>query len=172
MHRYVSSALLLVSLLFACAAFAQDDPVTTASATCNFDQEKQLVVQYQRFSANLKKPLASQIPFNKPWGPGGKPITLFTNGSVQIGPRVLGIGAYTLFVIPSTKHWTLVVSSSTDTSGVYDEQKDLARVPMDAGELPSPQSDLTVTLGHIAPNECSLRIDLDKYGHFAVFQKR
>jgi hypothetical protein len=171
MHRYVSSALFFVSLIFACAAFAQDDPMA-ASATCNFDQDRQLVVHYQRFSIDMKKALSAQVPFNKPWAPGGKPITFFTNGSVQIGPRVLGIGAYTLFVIPSSKHWTLVVSNSTDTSGAYDEKNDLVRVPMDAGELPSPGSDLVVTFAHVAPNECSLRIDLDKYGHFAVFQKR
>jgi hypothetical protein len=45
-------------------------------------------------------------------------------------------------------------------------------VPMDAGELPNPQSDLVVTFAHIAPHECSLRVDLDKYGHFAVFQQK
>ena len=172
MHRYVSSALLLVSLLPACAAFAQDDPAPAASATCNFDQDKQLVVNYQRVALNPKKALATQVPFNKPWAPGGKPITLFTNGSVQVGPRVLGVGAYTLFVIPTTKHWTLVVSNSTDTSGAYDEKNDLVRVPMDAGELPNPESDLVVTFAHITPNECSLRVDLDKYGHFAVFQQK
>lgn len=171
MQRYVSSALLLVSTFIACVAFAQDDPVA-ASATCNFDQDKQLVVQYQRVSITQKKALSVQIPFNKTWAPGGKPITLFTNGSVQVGSRVLGIGAYTLFVIPTSKRWTLVVSKSTDTSGAYSEADDLARVPMESGELPSPESDLVVTFAHIAPDECSLRVDLDKYGHFAVFQKK
>ena len=53
----------------------------------------------------------------------------------------LPIGAYTLFVIPNSKQWTLIVSKSTDTSGAYDPQQDLVRVPLDSGELPSPEDE-------------------------------
>jgi len=44
-------------LLIACAAPAQDSP-STSTVTCNFDQEKQLVVEYQPVTINAKKPLA------------------------------------------------------------------------------------------------------------------
>ncbi len=142
MRRVISSFVLLTSVFMACAAFAQDDP-SAASATCNFDSEKQLVVQYQRVPINLKKPIATQVPFGKVWAPGGKPMTLFTNTPVQIGSRNLPLGAYTLFLIPNSKQWTLIVSKSTDMSGKYDEGQDLVRVPMDSGELPSPEAELT-----------------------------
>src|SRR5581483_5921771 len=117
-------------------------------------------------------PLSNQIPFGKVWAPGGKPMTLFTNTSVQIGSRILPIGAYTLFLIPNSKQWTLVVSKSTDTSGAYDQEQDLVRVPMESGELPSPESQLNVAFGHVAPGQCNLRADLDKTGHFAVFHMK
>jgi hypothetical protein len=77
-----------------------------------------------------------------------------------------------MFVIPNSKQWTLIVSKSTDTSGSYNEDQDLIRVPMESGELPSPERDLNVAFGHVAPDQCSLRVDLEKFGHFAVFQKR
>ena len=172
MHR-VTTYLLLWSCFFLCGGFllAQDDP-TAATATCNFDEDKQLVVQYQHVSINLKRPLSAQVPFGKIWAPGGKPITLFTNTSIQVGSRQLGIGAYTVFVIPNSKQWTLVVSKSTDTSGAYKQEDDLVRVPMDSGELPSPQSDLNVSFAHVAPQQCNIRIDLEKDGHFATFQER
>jgi hypothetical protein len=150
---------------------AQDNP-NTATAICNFDEEKQLDVQYERVSFTLKKPLSTQIPFGKVWTPAGKPMTLFTNTPVQIGSRLLSVGAYTMFVIPGSKQWTLIVSKSTDTSGAYDEQQDLVRVPMETGELPNPQMDLGVAFAHIAADQCSLRFDLDKSGHFAVFQMK
>jgi hypothetical protein len=171
MHRVISSVLMLVSVLLSCAAHAQDDP-NAATATCNFDEDKQLVVQYEHVTVNLKKPLAQQIPFGKPWAPGGKAMTFFTNTPVQIGSAGLGIGAYTLFVIPNSKQWTLIVSRSTDTSGNYNEQQDLVRVPMDAGELPNPESQFNAALEHIQPNQCNLRLDLDKYGHFAPILKK
>lgn len=172
MQRVILSFLMLVFLLsVAGAVFAQEN-ASTGTVTCNFDEENQLAVEYQHVSVSLKKPISVQIPFGKPWAPGGKPMTLFTNAPVQIGPRTLPVGAYTMFVIPTSKQWTLIISKSTDTSGTYNEQQDLVRVPMDSGELPTPEADLGVSFGHTAPNQCSFRVDLDKYGHFAVFEKK
>jgi hypothetical protein len=173
MHRVTSSCLLLVSLLVISGGilWAQDDS-SAASATCNFSEEKQLMVQYQRVPFNLKKPLSSQMPFGKPWAPGGKAMTLFTNTPVQIGPRVLPAGAYTLFLIPASKQWTLIVSKSTETSGAYDETQDLIRIPMESGELPSPETSLTVLFEHTSPQQCNIRVDADKTGHFATFHQQ
>jgi hypothetical protein len=170
MHRVTLSFIMLAALFLACGAHAQDAD-NSATATCNFDQDKQLAVQYERLSVNLKKPLQMQVPFGKPWAPAGKPMTLFTNTPVEIGGKTLPIGAYTMFVIPTSKQWTLIVSKSTDMSGKYNEQEDLARVSMDSGELPNPESQLMAAFGHIAPDQCSFRVDLDKYGHFAVFHE-
>jgi len=161
----------LLSVALTGTARAQND-AAGATATCNFDEEKQLVVQYQPVTVNLKKPLAAQVPFGKAWAPGGKPMTLFANTPVQVGSRVLPIGAYTLFVIPNPKQWMLIVSKSTDMTGAYNEQDDLVRAPMDSGELPNPEPDLSVSFGHVAPNQCNIRLDLEKYGHFTTFQER
>jgi hypothetical protein len=169
MHRVLSFFMLLTSLSLASPMWAQDSGGT---ATCNYDDDKQLVLQYQHVTINLKKPLSLQIPYGKVWSPAGKPMTLFTNTPIQIGSRNLPIGAYTLFVIPNSKQWTLVVSKSTDVNGSYDEQQDLTRVPMESGELPSPQPEFSVTFAHIAPDQCNIRLDLEKTGHFVVFQKR
>ena len=161
----------LVSVVLTCNALAQDNEAS-ASATCNFDEQKQLVVQYQPFALNPKKSLSAQVPFGKVWAPGGKPISLFVNAPVQVGSHMLPIGAYTLFIIPTSKQWTLIVSKSTDMSGAYSEQQDLVRVPMDSGELPHPEASLGVGLEHAGPSQCNLRLDLDKSGHFATFQER
>lgn len=173
MHRVTSTFIMLFLLMTSSgvAAWAQDAP-SAASATCNFNQENQLVVQYQRFPVNLKKSLSSQVPFGKVWAPGGKAMTLFTNAPIQIGARMLPIGAYTMFVIPNSKEWTLIVSKSTDTSGAYDQQQDLVRVPLDSGELPSPEDTLNVSFAHVAPKQCNIRIDLEKHGHFASIHEQ
>lgn len=173
MHR-VTLPILLIASLFAImggTVRAQDDP-NSASATCNFDEDKQLVVQYQHANLNLKKPLNGQVPFGKVWAPGGKAMVLFANTPVQIGSRTLPTGAYNLYVIPTNKQWTLIVAKGTDVGAPYNEQDDLARIPMEAGELPSPESNLTVSFAHVAPQQCNIRIDLDKYGHFAAIQQR
>lgn len=173
MNRVTSFAILplLLTLSIAGPLWAQDD-AAGVSTSCNFDEEKQLVVQYQRVPINLKKPLQVQIPFGKPWAPGGKAMTLFTNTPFQIGSKQLPVGAYTLFLIPNSKQWTLIVSKSTDTSGAYDQEQDLVRVPMDNGELPSPEGALNVSFAHVSAQQCNIRVDLDKLGHFAEFRQK
>jgi hypothetical protein len=171
MHRVTSVAIVLVSLFVTCAAFAQDDP-TALTATCSFDEEKQLVLQYQHVPLAPRKPLALQIPFGKVWAPGGKPMTLFANTAVEIGGTRLPIGAYTLFLIPNAKQWTLIVSKSTQMTGSYDDQQDMVRIQMETGELPSPEPEFRISFAHITANQCSIRVDMDKFGHFAVFQEK
>lgn len=170
MHRVTSYALIFASIFLTCAAFAQDSSSATGTTTCNFDEDKQLVIQYQRVTVNLKKGVSTQVPFGKVWAPGGKPMTLFTNAPVVVGSRNVGVGAYTLFVLPTSKLWTLIVSKSTDMTGAYDEKNDIVRVPMDSGELPNPVGELAVAFEHVAPGQCNLRLDLDKFGHFASFK--
>ena len=169
MYRLAFFLLTFCSLI-SWEALAQN-PVT-ATATCNFSEEKQLVTEYHQVPINLKRPLSDQVPFGKAWAPGGKPMTLFTNTPVQVGSTTLPIGAYTMFVIPDSKQWTLVVSKSTEMSGAYNQKEDLVRVAMESGELPSPEAALNVSFGHIAPNECNIRVDLAKRGHFTVFQAK
>jgi hypothetical protein len=109
MRRFVSYIVILAMLFVAHAAFAQG-ATSTGNATCNFDEDKQLAVEYQRVALNPKKPIQGQVPFGKVWAPGGKPMTLFSNTPIQAGARLLPIGAYTMFVIPTSKQWTLIVS--------------------------------------------------------------
>jgi Protein of unknown function (DUF2911) len=171
--RHLNSYFVLTAFLFlTCAALAQEN-TSTETATCNFDADKQLAAEYQRVSVNPKKPLfGREIPSGKVWAPGGKPMTLFTNTPVEIGGANLAVGAYTMYVIPNTKQWTLIISKNTDTSGKYDEKMDLVRVPMESGELAAPESQLEVSFGHIAPDQCTLRLELATTGAWAVFQKR
>lgn len=163
MCRFLISCFVLsASLLVTSAAFAQGaSPNTTA--TCNFDKTKQVAVDYQRIAVNVKKKvLGNEVPFGKVWTPGGKPMTMFTDTPVVIGGKELGTGAYTLFVIPDEKTWTLIVSKSTDTSGKYDETQDLARIPMQVGQLSKPEREFTVYFAHVAPSQCNMRLDLQK----------
>jgi|SRR5215469_4815993 len=172
MSRFVRFLILPAQLLIATVLFAQGT-TSQATATCNFNANDQVVVEYQRFSVNSKKAIfGHEIPYDKVWTPGGKPMTLFANVPVAIGGHEVPVGAYTLFVIPAQKDWTLVISKSTDTSGKYEEQDDLVRVPMDFGQLEQPEDQFSVFFGHIAPNTCSMRLDLEKARAWVLFEKK
>lgn len=163
---------LAVCLLFCSSLFGQGTS-SGATATCNFDSNKQVAVEYQRMTVNVKKPVFGQeIPYNKTWAPGGKPLTLFVNSPVTVGGRELLTGAYTMFVIPSEKQWTLIVSKSTDTSGRYDEGEDLVRVPMESGKLSAPENQFSIYFAHVAPDQCSMRLDLERSRAWVIFQEK
>lgn len=147
------------------SSFAQNSTSTNpgaGNATCNFDSQKQLAVEYQRvdLGKKAKNYLGEEVPYGKVWEPGKKPLTLFTNSAVRLDGTNIPAGAYTLYLVPNRDKWTLVVSKNTDESAKYDKSKDLVRAPMQIGQLPTAEPQFSVYFAHTAPTECSMRIDL------------
>jgi hypothetical protein len=172
MGRLTSIFLVLISAFFTCVALAQDTP-SSGSVTCSFDADREVTAAYQKISFNLKKPVfGGEIPYGKAWAPGGKPLTLFTNSSVEIGGKVLPMGAYTMFLLPTQKRWTLIISKSTDLTGKYDERQDLVRVAMESGEVPTPEPQFNASFAHVAPNQCSLRLEMASSGNWVTFERK
>ena len=90
--------LVAVCLLSVPALFAQ----APSTAVCDFDPNTQLAVEYQPISVNPSKPVfGHEIPYNKVWAPGGKPMTLFLNHPITVDGKDIPVGAYTMFVIPN-----------------------------------------------------------------------
>ena len=170
-RRFGSFLLLSASLFLAPALFAQGT-TSQATATCNFDASKQLRWNTNEWLLTPRNRCLGTRFLTTRFAPGGKPMTMFVNSPVAIGDKDIPIGAYTLFVIPSEKQWTLIISKSTDTSGKYDKHDDLARVPMQYGELPSPEDQFSVYFTHSAPGECGMRLDLENARAWVTFQEK
>jgi hypothetical protein len=146
MQRSIAS-FFAVCLFFVSGLFAQED----TTAVCDFDPNSQLAVNYQPISVDTsERVLGHQIPYDKVWAPGGKPMTMFLNHPVTFDGKDIPVGAYTMFAIPDDDKWTLIVSRSTDMSGKYDEHQDLMRVPMQWGQLSSPESRFSIYFAHSA----------------------
>jgi Protein of unknown function (DUF2911) len=120
----------------------------------------------------IKPVFGHEIPYNKLWAPGGKPMTMFLNHEVTLDGKDMPVGAYTMFVIPTPNKWTRIVSRSTDTSGKYDENKDLLRAPMQWGELSSPESAFSIYFAQTAPGQCTRRVDLEKSRAWGGLQEK
>jgi hypothetical protein len=143
----------------------------SATAVCNFDADTQLAVEYQPITVNTSKSVfGHEIPYNKVWAPGGRPMTMFLNHPIRVNGTQVPAGAYTMFLLPAENKWTLIISRSTDTSGRYDEHQDLLRVPMQWGALSSAESTFSVYFAHLAPGECTMRLDLEKSRTWVEFQ--
>jgi Protein of unknown function (DUF2911) len=164
------SVLLFGQVVFANAAFAQqgDSDPNSATAFCDFSDGQEISVRYKTTLATSK-----DEPRNgKVWLPGGSPITLFTNTALTLNGSTIPAGAYSVYVIPNKKEWTLIVNKSVTPGAVYDEKQDVARSPMELGEVDSPPKQLQASFAHVAPKQCSIRMYYGKVGAFAEFKEK
>jgi hypothetical protein len=145
---------ILLLLLSAALAVAQQEPI---SAPCDFDDNLEMSVQYHTTTKDEPKT-------GKVWLPGGSPIVLYTQVPLVLNNVTIPVGAYTMFVIPNKKDWTLIVNRNVTAGASYDATQDLVRASMELGEIGQPVADVQVTLAHTGPKVCSLSIYHAKVG--------
>lgn len=152
--------LLLLAGVFACSAssLAQD----TQNTYCDFDDGNQVNVQY---SPNVKE----QPRNGRVWAPG---ITLYVQTPLTLGGSTIGLGAYSVYLIPGGKNWTLIVNKNVTAGAAYNSADDVARGSMDIGEIPQPVKTLQISFGHMGPKKCSLQVYYQKVGAFTDFLEK
>lgn len=158
----ISFLILLLMLQGTMYAETPSDGQEAQTTTCTFDDGKEVSVKYK--AASIKN---DKMQDGKPWTPGHAPMFLFTSAPLRVGEGDVPVGAYSMYVIPGRKQWTLIVNKST-TGEKYEQSQDLARVPMDLGTLGSVEKEVSVVFGHLGPKQCSLRI---YYGTFGAFSE-
>ena len=159
--------MLLCSVLGFSKMFAQKVPSATAETACTFADGKQLSLRYNRVSGGRKE----EPPLGEVWAPGGSAMNLFTQVDLSAGNSEIPIDAYSMYIIPEKKSWTLIINKGVVAGSKYDEQQDLVRVPMQIGHL-STMVDFKATFVHIAPKQCNLRIYSGKIGSWVEFKEK
>lgn len=161
----VCIVLIIHSLLAATAAAEQSDE--TATVTCDFADGQEITVEYNNSVMSDK----DQPRNGRVWLPAGSPLTLFTQVPLSLNHVELAIGAYSMYIIPNRKEWTLVVSKNVTDPKKYDEKQDLVRAPMEIGGVDSPPKRLQVSFAHVAPQQCSIRVYYETTGAFVEFSE-
>ena len=88
------------------------------------------------------------VPWDTVWRTGANQATqLITDQDIVIGGTNVPAGTYSLFTIPSTKGWQLIINKQHGQWGTdYDAKQDLARVPMQARAASTPVERLTIAV--------------------------
>jgi hypothetical protein len=140
---------LAVVAIAAAGALAQD-PQT---AYCDFQDGNQVSMQYH---ARVRdEPRNGRV-----WSPG---ITLYVQVPLKLGNSEIPLGAYTVHLIPGGKSWT---------GAPYNSAQDVARAPMEIGEIPDPTKELELSFAHMSAKQCSLRVYYQKTGAFTDFLEK
>lgn len=153
--------LCLAGAVFPCIAAAQQQ-----NSTCTFADGKSVSVTYTPVEAT------KDLSAGHPWSPGEKHMLLFTEVPTQIAGTTIPIGAYSLYLIPGQKEWTLVVNRGVNDGANYDKSGDVVRAPMQIGILPSKEDRFSAYLGQTAPGQCSIRFDYGKTRAWIELQEK
>jgi hypothetical protein len=140
----------------------------TGSAVCTFDDGKQVSARYNPVAIGR----AEGAPTGKIWAPGGLAMTFFSETGVTLGNTLIPAGAYTMYLLPNKKDWTLIVSRNVTIDSKYDKNQDLVRSQMETAELNRAQEQLKVFFGHTGPNRCEMNVDYGKSRAWIAFTQK
>ena len=149
----------IVIMMCSCVIFAQNAP--TSSAVCTFTDGNQISIRYDQPKA-AKEPL----PMGKVWSPNGVRMDLFTETPLNVSNTVIQPGAYSFYFIPEKDTWTLIVNKNVTAGAAYDQQQDVVREKMKTEKLDQAEPQLNIYFGHLAPKQCTMRVD---YGKLRAF---
>jgi hypothetical protein len=155
--RMSTSLVLFIILALSVSVFGQD-----AQTFCNFDDGNQVTIQYQ---PNVKE----EAHNGRVWAPG---ITMYVQVPLMLGNTEIPLGAYSIFLIPEKKDWTIIVSKNVTAGAPYNSAQDVAKAPMEIGELPEPTKQLQLSFAHMGPKQCNLRVYYQKTGAFVDFLEK
>lgn len=156
--------LAFVLAFFATAAFAQmggSRPSPAASATCDLGGGKTIKTDYSSPRMKGRKIYGGLVPFGEVWRTGANEATTFvTTADLEVGGKRVPAGNYTIFTVPNSDKWTLIVNKKTGEWGIpYKYESDeLVRVDMKVSALPSPVEDFVISYEQ-SGGGCEMRID-------------
>ncbi len=107
-----------------------------------------IAIDYQRPSRRGRLIFGGLVPWDAVWRTGANSATSFTTDrNLIIGGVPVPAGAYTLWSIPGRAGWQLVINKQTGQWGtVYNQERDLARIPMTVERLTSPVEQFTIEI--------------------------
>jgi hypothetical protein len=105
-------------------------------------------VIYSRPQKNGRIIFGDLVEYGKVWRMGANEATeIEFYKNAKIDGKKVAKGRYTLYAIPNTDNWTLILNKDLDTWGAfkYDEQKDLLRVTVPVEKLNEAVEALAIT---------------------------
>lgn len=131
------------------------------TASVKFDDGKTVTIQYSRPSMRNRKIFGELVPYGQPWRTGANAATsMTTDTDLVIGNTTVPKGSYTLYTLPGTNDWQLIVNKQTGQWGTeYNQGQDLARIPMKVEKRSAPMETFTISLEKAGADAATLKLD-------------
>jgi hypothetical protein len=154
---------LLVTAMCTTACVAQEKKLLSppSEASVKFDDGKTVTIQYSRPSMRSRKIFGGLVPYDKVWRTGANAATsLKTDADLTIGGANVQSGSYTLYTLPGTNNWRLIINKQTGQWGTeYSQGQDLARVDMKVSQKNAGMETFTISLDKTSATSAVLKLD-------------
>ena len=126
--------------------------------------DKRLSVNYGSPALRGRKIMGGVVPYGVVWRTGANAATSFiTQTDIVLSGTKIASGSYTLYTLPSSKQWKLIISKQTGQWGtVYNEKFDLARIPLKKTILKQPVEKFTITLERVSEKTGVMKLAWEK----------
>ena len=118
------------------------------SSTANYSSDNLTVrVSYSRPAVKNRLIFGGLVPYEKVWRTGANEATLITfDNDVTFAGEKLKAGTYSLWTIPGTDTWQVIINDQTGQWGTnYDETQDVFRASVNAYEIPEKTELFTIS---------------------------
>jgi ABC-type molybdate transport system substrate-binding protein len=161
-HRFKIALAAVVAAASMC--FAQENrpsPPATADVTL---AGKQITIKYSRPSMRGRKIMGEVVPYGQVWRTGAnEATTLITPLSLKIGTADVPAGQYTIWTLPSSGTWKLIINKQTGQWGTeYDENQDLVRVDMQKTSFSQPVEQFLISWKKQGDKKADLILEWEK----------
>jgi|GEM_PF-1133913 hypothetical protein len=140
--------------------WAQGSSLAREQAEFRFADGKRVWVEYGRPLAPTSQIFGNIVPYGKVWGAGsGRATLLVTEVALQMDDAILPPGRYSIYVLPSTRDWILIVSQKFgQAAGAYPAGFDFARVKMKRRSLAQPVNTFSIVFASHGPGAGAMKL--------------
>jgi hypothetical protein len=150
-----------VFFLLAAAGLAGQAQVLSPRMTTSVTIDgKKITVGYGAPSMRGRKVMGGLVPYGEVWCAGANDATsIDTEADLEIAGMKVPKGSYTLWALPNTGEWKLIVNKQTGQWHTeYRERFDLGRVKMNVKTLPAPVERFKIDLTAAGANKGTLAL--------------
>ncbi len=133
-----------------------------------------LSVKYSRPAVRGRVIFGGVVPWDQVWRTGANAATIFsTSADLVISGTTIPAGSYSLWTIPSSAGWKLIINKNTGQWGTnYDAQHDLAKFDMQTAPLDTLVERLTIDIAPSGPSAGSIALAWEKTRAWVAFAKK
>ncbi len=149
-------------------------PLASEAATASASlADGTIDIRYNTPHMRGRKIMGELVPYDKVWRTGANPATtLITSVPLKFGDLVVPAGTHTLYTLPSTGTWQLIINNQTGQWGTeYNQGQDLGRSPMKAKALTSPQEVMSITFENTTPTSTELHVRWETTDQYVTITK-